>query len=272
MVAPVYGDIRPRLRGGVARGGRAGAADSDHLTADDCYRVGGTRRRTRGASAGRKLRFHVTLLHRHIGCPERQRHRPPDRCGQRMHDASRRSRQYGAVPREPDHWRLVAVGRMLVEVDPVRRVEPEGDRRRLAVGGQRPRQPLVAEILRYLDRKHAVLTAGIEVRGLAVVGTVRLDPIVGTDRDVELLTLVAIVIPEAGSGSRRSCRAPSPRAQGRSPRRMHRAARGRAAGGGAGPAPASRSPRWQSRSPPPVTTPRHAISPHASPDAQSAAR
>src|SRR5688572_7620934 len=113
-----------------------------------------------------------------------------------MHDASRRSRQYGTVPREPDHWRFVAVGRMLVEVDPVSRVKPGGDRRRLAVGGQRPRQPLVVEIFRYLDRKDAVLTASIEVRGLAVVGTVRLDPIVGTDRNVQLLTLVAVVIPK----------------------------------------------------------------------------
>jgi hypothetical protein len=84
---------------------------------------------------------------------------------------------------------------MLEEIDPVRRVRPERDRRGLSVHGNRPRQLLVAEIFRYADREHAVLPTGLEMRRLAVIGAARFDPVVRPDGDVRV-DLVAIVVTE----------------------------------------------------------------------------
>ena len=57
----------------------------------------------------------------------------------------------------------------------------------MAVGDDRPRQFLVAEVFGDRYRKHTVLTPGVEVRGLGEIGTAGLDAVVGTDRDVEFL-------------------------------------------------------------------------------------
>ena len=46
------------------------------------------------------------------------------------------------------------------------------------------------------DREHAVLAAGEEMRRLPEVGTARLDAVVGTDRNVDDLRLVAIEVAE----------------------------------------------------------------------------
>src|SRR5919197_831657 len=54
-----------------------------------------------------------------------------------------------------------------------------------AVGDDRPRQLLLAEVLRHLDREHAPLTAGLEMRRLPLIGTARLDAVVRSGGDVE---------------------------------------------------------------------------------------
>jgi len=84
--------------------------------------------------------------------------------------------------------------RFLVEVNPVGRVCPERHRGRVPVGPQRPGELLIAEVLRNGDREHAVLPARVEVRRLSKVRAARLDPIVGTDGNVERLRLVPVEI------------------------------------------------------------------------------
>ena len=55
----------------------------------------------------------------------------------------------------------------------------------LAVGHDRPRQLLVAEVLRHRDGEDAPMSARQEMRRLSLVGPAGLDPVVRTDRDVE---------------------------------------------------------------------------------------
>ena len=72
-----------------------------------------------------------------------------------------------------------------------------GNRGRLAVGDDRPRQLLVAEVLGHGDREDAPLPARQEVRRLAVIGTAGFDAVVGADRNVERLFQVAIEVADS---------------------------------------------------------------------------
>ena len=78
------------------------------------------------------------------------------------------------------------------------RVQPQRNRRGLAVGDDRPREALIGcrEVRRHGDGEHAPVPAGKKVRGLAHVGPARLDSIVRPDGDVERLAVIAIEIPD----------------------------------------------------------------------------
>ena len=66
--------------------------------------------------------------------------------------------------------------------------------RRLSVRDERPRQLVLAEILRDDDREHAPLPARLKMRRLAEVRTARLDAVVRTDGNVERLLRVSIEV------------------------------------------------------------------------------
>src|SRR5262249_33044907 len=57
-----------------------------------------------------------------------------------------------------------------------------------------PRQLLIAQVLRHLDREHAPLPAGQKMGRLALIRSARLDLILRPDGNVELLFRVAIEV------------------------------------------------------------------------------
>ena len=116
-----------------------------------------------------------------------------DRRGVRGRDPRhRRSLQLRAVA-HPQPRRRVAVRAVQERVDEVGRIQPERDLRTLVVGGQGPGEPLCAGVGRDVDREDAPGAPGQEARRLAEVGSARLDPVVGADRDVDRLFVPAEV-------------------------------------------------------------------------------
>ena len=85
---------------------------------------------------------------------------------------------------------------MLVVIDPVLRIQRDLHGGRLAVRHDGPRESLGSKILGHCDREDAVVAPGLEMRRLALVGTARIDPIVRTDGNVELLIFVTIEVPD----------------------------------------------------------------------------
>src|SRR5206468_4666996 len=73
-------------------------------------------------------------------------------------------------------------------------IQAHRDGGRLTVRDDRPRQLLVAEVLRHRNREHAPLPPWKKVRRLTLIGPARLDAVVRTDRDVENLFLVSIEV------------------------------------------------------------------------------
>ena len=131
-----------------------------------------------------------------VGDPQVQRERLVDLGVERLRPPDDWSLQRGARLAEPDDRRLVAVGGVLVEVNPIRGVLPAGHLGFLAVGVDRPRKPLVAEVLGHLDREDAILPSRQKVRRLPDVGSRRLEHVVGADRNVQNLFLIAVVVAE----------------------------------------------------------------------------
>ena len=123
-------------------------------------------------------------------------HRLTDRARQRFGDAGLWPGHHRTVRGELHFRRFVAVRDFLVEVQVVFGIQVERHHRRLAVRDQRPRQLLLAEVFRHLDREDRRLTARQEDGRLTVVGPARLDLVVRTDRDLNGLGTIAILVAE----------------------------------------------------------------------------
>src|SRR5206468_3110587 len=78
--------------------------------------------------------------------------------------------------------------------DDVVRLGVQRNRVREAVRDYRPRQLLVAEVLRQLDREHPPLAAAQKMRRLPQVGPTRLDAVFRTGRNVEFLFQVPVEV------------------------------------------------------------------------------
>src|SRR6266446_3930360 len=74
------------------------------------------------------------------------------------------------------------------------RIQVHRNGRGLSIGGDGPRQSLVAEILRNDNCENTPLAARQEVRGLTLIGPARLDSIVRSDGNVERFFLVSIEV------------------------------------------------------------------------------
>ena len=129
-----------------------------------------------------------------VGNPNRERNRNSHGAGVFCGDRARRSREYLAGRLELQLRRRVLVRGILERLDDVVGVRVEGDRVGEAVGDDRPAQFLGPEILRQLDREHAPLPPGIEVRRLPLIGRAGLDAIVRAGGNVELLLRVAVEV------------------------------------------------------------------------------
>src|SRR5215475_11528744 len=81
--------------------------------------------------------------------------------------------------------------------DEVIRLQPKGNGRELAIRRNSPGVLILRrEILGNRNCEHSIAPAWEEVRRLAHIWTTRLDPVVRTDRDVQLLFGIAIEIPD----------------------------------------------------------------------------
>src|SRR5205085_3813465 len=81
-------------------------------------------------------------------------------------------------------------------LDLPKRIQTQWDHGGLAVDQKGPGKFPVAEICWHLDREDAPLPAGQEMGGLAVVWSAGLDAVVGSDRDVQFLFQIAVVVAE----------------------------------------------------------------------------
>jgi hypothetical protein len=124
---------------------------------------------------------------------QRLRHGPAQR--KRGRQGRERSLNRLAVWIEPDHRGRVANRDLCERAHHVVGLQAQRNARALAIGDDRPRVRVGRlEVLRHIDGEHAPLAAGQKMCRLTHVGTAGLDPIVRTDRDVECLLGVAVVV------------------------------------------------------------------------------
>ena len=102
--------------------------------------------------------------------------------GRRVHDVRR-------AAAAPVHRDDLLVDDLLGHQPPDRAVGP-------AVGGDRPDELLVTPVGRHAHAEGETLAPRIEERRLSPVGVTRLEVVVGTDRDIEVLFVVAVQVPE----------------------------------------------------------------------------
>ena len=95
---------------------------------------------------------------------------------------------------DPHERRSVTIRRLRQGRDFIVWMKAGRNRRRLAVGGNTPCDLVLSEIRRHVHYKQTPLAAGQKVRRLAAIRSARLDPVVRTDGDIQILPLVAIEI------------------------------------------------------------------------------
>jgi hypothetical protein len=95
---------------------------------------------------------------------------------------------------EPQSRRRVAKSRILEWFNHPERIEVHRDGSRLAVGDERPREPLLPEVFRHRNREDAPLASRQEVSWLTLIGPAWVNPVVRTDRNINRLFRVPIEI------------------------------------------------------------------------------